>query len=141
MKRRDAGPQTKAGEDVKERIEDWRRTRTKRSPMPEALWRRAVELAREEGVYGAARLLGLNYGTLRARAERAGVPTRRRERRASAPSRPAFVELRAGSPEPPPACETIVEMTSSAGQKLTVRVRGGELDVAALIRQCWQRRG
>jgi hypothetical protein len=37
-------------ESLRQQIEHWRRTRTKRWPMLEPLWRGAVELARERGV-------------------------------------------------------------------------------------------
>ena len=33
--------------EAERRVERWRRTREKRSPMPEELWGQAVELARE----------------------------------------------------------------------------------------------
>jgi len=36
---------------VANRIEKWRRTRRKRSPMPEQLWLDAAVLARSHGVY------------------------------------------------------------------------------------------
>ena len=36
------------------------------------------------------------------------------------------------------ACSgSVVEVTGPRGQRLTVRLQGGELDVAALIRECW----
>ena len=63
MARRDAGGI--AGlEDVRERLESWRRTRTTRG-IPEVLWRSAVRLARRAGVYAVARGLGLNYDSLK----------------------------------------------------------------------------
>jgi hypothetical protein len=34
----------------------------------------------------------------------------------------------------------IVEVVGSSGQRLTVRLRGDELDVAELIRACWSGR-
>ena len=39
------------------RIERWRCTRAKRSPMPAELWTAATELAQELGVYRVAREL------------------------------------------------------------------------------------
>ncbi len=52
---------------VRARIERWRATRTKRSPMPEPLWDAAVELAQAEGIYPIARALAVNYQTLKCR--------------------------------------------------------------------------
>jgi hypothetical protein len=109
--------------------------------MPEPLWAAAVEVARERGVYGAARALGLCYGSLRTRAERQGVPRRRPgAKRPARPRRPTptFVELRAAPFETASPAGVVVEVTGSTGQKLTVRCRGDEVDWSALIRECWQ---
>lgn len=126
-------------EPVRQQIQHWRETRAKRSPMPEPLWRAAVGLAREHGVYAAAQALRLSYDSLRKRAEAAGDVRRvRRERR---PPQATFVELPpallsvAAAPSGP-----IVEVVGPSGQRLTVRLRGGELDVAELIRACWSGR-
>jgi hypothetical protein len=125
-------------EPLRRQIEHWRRTRTKRSPMPEALWRGAVALAQEHGVYAVSQELELSYGSLRTRVET--------DESVSASARgelvrATFVELGAGpvSPAPLPG-GPIVEVTGSSGQRLTVRLRGGELDVAELIRACWSGR-
>ena len=52
---------------LRRRIERWRGTRVKRSPMPPELWTAATELARELGVYRVARELGVGYGSLKER--------------------------------------------------------------------------
>ncbi len=125
---------------LRQQIERWRRTRTKKqSPMPEPLWRGAVELALEHGVYAAAQALRISYSSLRTRAEVAGVVSRKAKQRGRSPT--TFVELAV----PPPAVGAIpsgpvVEVTSASGQRLTVRLCGGELDVAELIRACWSGR-
>jgi hypothetical protein len=129
-------------EPLRQQIEHWRQMRAKRSPMPEPLWRAAVGLAQEHGVYGAAQALRLSYDSLRRRAEAAGVARRvRRDRRASDQSPATFVEL------PPALTATaagpggpIVEVVGPSGQRLTVRLRSGDLDVAELIRACWSGR-
>jgi hypothetical protein len=122
---------------LRQQIEHWRQMRAKRSPMPEPLWRAAVGLAREQGVYAAAQALRLSYDSLRRRTEAAGVA-----RRVSRDSRPGrqpsatFVELpptltvAAPGPSGP-----IVEVVGPGGQRLTVRLRSGDLDVAELIRR------
>jgi hypothetical protein len=116
--------------------------RTKRSPMPEPLWRAAVELARERGVHAAAQALRLSYDSLRRRAEAVGVARRvRRDGHASHQPPATFVELppalmaTAAGPSGP-----IVEVVGPSGQRLTVRLRSGDLDVAELIRACWSGR-
>jgi len=126
-------------EPLRTQIERWRQTRRPRTAMPEPLWRAAAELAREHGVYAAAQALRLSYGSLRTRAEAAGEA--RRVRRGSRPQQAAFVELppallsAAAGPSGP-----IVEVVGPSGQRLTVRLRSGELDVAELIRACWSGR-
>ena len=47
---------------LRRRIERWRWTRAKRSPMPPELWMAATDLARELGAYRVARELGVGYG-------------------------------------------------------------------------------
>ena len=126
-------------EPLRTQIERWRQTRAQRSPMPEPLWRAAVELARKHGVYAAAQALRLSYDSLRTRAEEAGEP--RQRRREGTPPQATFVDL-------PPALLSaaagasgpIVEVVGPSGQRLTVRLRSGELDVAELIRACWSER-
>lgn len=127
---------------LRRQVEHWRQTRTKRSPMPEPLWQAAVGLAREHGVYAAAQALGLSYDSLRRRAEAVGVSRRvRRDRRPSRKPRATFVELpptltvAAAGPGGP-----TVEVIGPSGQRLTVRLRAGDLDVAELIRACWSGR-
>ena len=73
---------------VRQRFEDWRQTRRRRSPIPEDLWGEAVALARAYGMNRTAQALRLNYASLKQRLE-AAVPTGS----AVPPAKPAFVEL------------------------------------------------
>ena len=116
--------------------------RAKRSPMPEPLWHAAVGLAREHGVYAAAQALQLSYDSLRRRVEAVGVARQVRRDRGPRRRPPAtFVELPAAlTVAPAGPGGPIVEVVGSSGQRLTVRLRGGELDVAELIRACWSGR-
>jgi hypothetical protein len=100
------------------RIERWRRTREKRSPMPEPLWEAAIALAKTEGVYRTARALSLNYQSLRARVAEASPAAGR------APGVPrGFVEL-----APPPSLAApgssgpVLEWVDRGGAKLTIRL-------------------
>jgi hypothetical protein len=129
-------------EPIRRQIEHWRQKRVKRSPMPEPLWRAAVGLAREHGVYATAQALQLSYDSLRRRAEGVGVARRMRGDRGPVHEPPAtFVELPpALSIAPAGPSGLVVEMVGPSGQRLTVRLRGGELDVAELIRACWSGR-
>ncbi len=113
------------------RIDRWRKTRGKRSPMPEALWNEATRLALLHGVSAVCRPLGLGYQPLRERAASASGPEE------AQPDVPAFVELSAaqlvGSADLPPA-QTVLELVDREGTRLSLRLAAGEsLDVGALV--------
>jgi hypothetical protein len=129
-------------EPLRRRIEHWRQERAQGSPMPEPLWRAAVGLAREHGVYAAAQALQLSYASLRKRAEAVGVARRiRRDRGSKHEPSTTFVELPSAPMLAPAGLGgPIVEVVGPSGQRLTVRLRGDELDVAELIRACWSGR-
>ena len=55
-------------EAVRERIEEWRRTRAKRTRMPEDLWQAAVALAGDHGTWRISRALRVRYEGLKSRA-------------------------------------------------------------------------
>lgn len=122
---------------LRKQIERWRQMRPKGSPMPEVLWQAAAKLAREHGVYAAAQALGLSYGSLRTRAEEATAATRTRQE--SGPQ-VTFVELPAAVRPAAPGTGVVVEVTGMSGQRLTVRLQPGQLDLAELIRACWSGR-
>ena len=111
---------------VRARIERWRATRTKRSPMPEPLWDAAVELAQAEGIYPIARALAVNYQTLKCRVAMASNGNSR--------TPAGFVEL-----TPMPASgsvsrgELVLELSSGDGATLTIRLPSErEFDVERL---------
>lgn len=119
---------------VRARIERWRATRTKRSPMPEPLWDAAVELAQAEGIYPIARALAVNYQTLKCRVAMASNGNSR------APA--GFVEL---TPMPANGSvsrgELVLELSSGDGATLTIRLPSErELDVERLA-EAFLRRG
>lgn len=126
-------------EPLRKQIERWRQTRAKRSAMPNELWGAAAELAREHGVYAAAQALRLSYSSLRTRAEAARDA--RQARAESQPPKVTFVELPpAMLPAAADASGAVVEVVGPSGQRLTVRLRSGELDLAELLRACWSAR-
>jgi hypothetical protein len=112
-------------EQVRQRIDPWRKTRVGRGRMPEALWRAAVALAGEHGVYATAQGLGVSYDSLEARV---GKPSG---------AAATFVELGPGLPI---GAGSTVELVAASGEKLVVRLAaGGLLDVAELCRDFWSR--
>ena len=113
-------------EQVRDQLERWRRTRQKRSPIPETIWGEAAGLARECGVSAISKALRLNYPDLKRRAQ------------AAAPHLPAmisppnFVELACGPSLAPAPC--VVEMENPAGVKMKIHLsQGGGVDLAALV--------
>ena len=116
---------------LRKRIDYWRRTRDRRTPMPAELWDEAVALAWSGRAYAVAHALGVNFEGLRRRMAEAG-PGGRGE---AAPG--AFVEVSgaqilgaagAGAPGP------VVELSDGGGARLTVRLAAGtDLDVAGVV--------
>ena len=56
-------------ERLRGQIEHWRTTRDRRCAMPQELWKAAVGLAKEQGIYQVAKVLNLNSGNLKKRVE------------------------------------------------------------------------
>lgn len=112
---------------LRQRIQHWRLTRSKRGHMPEELWLKAAQLARKHGVYVISSTLRLNYGALKKRVE--NLP--KRKPRVST-YEPAFVQL-----DPLPGISTsssAVEVLSPEGSKLTIRFsEQNALDAVALV--------
>lgn len=117
-------------EQLRGRIERWRRTRTKHGPMPESLWQEAATLARSLGVCPVSRALGIGYESLQQRA--ADAPPAALARPASAAA-VRFVEL-SGAQVGSPVAGTVVELQSADGLRLTIRLSPGtSVDLAAVI--------
>jgi hypothetical protein len=86
MNRKSAGPIPEAISQLQRQLEQFRSTRPVRTKLPESLWRAAVELARQHGIYAVAHPLRLDYTRLRQRLD--GIPSRQQK-----PAKAAFVEL------------------------------------------------
>jgi len=121
---------------LRERIDEWRRTRERQGRMPEDLWAGAVSLAECHGVYRIARAVGVNYGSLKWRVGRPGAVVGEAPKASG-----GFVELSAaqlvGAGVEPTAT---VELTAHDGARLTVRLRGcGAVDLTELADAFWRR--
>ena len=53
---------------VRQRIDEWRRTRERRTRMPEDLWQAAVALVEEHGMWRVSQALRVRYEGLKSRA-------------------------------------------------------------------------
>jgi hypothetical protein len=110
------------------RFQAWRQRRRTRSRIPDTLWALAVRLVKRHGLNPTARALGVDYYSLKKRAEAttASEPP--------APG-PTFVEL------PPPAVvgkQCLFELTNSAGATLRLQLLGYDsADVETLARAVW----
>ncbi len=111
---------------VLRRFERWRRTRQRRSPIPDALWVLALEAARAHGLHQTARTLRLNHTALKERLSAAGDP----------PVCAPFVELMPGLAAGGPTCT--LELETARGVKLRLQCQGiAPPDLAALSRTLW----
>ena len=122
---------------VLQRIERWRSTRRRHSPMPAELWSAAVSVARKDGVSLTSRVLGLSYGSLKERVTGSARQAGRREA-----ARAGFVELPPGSltGESTPSA-VVLELCGPDGAKLVVRLRGSaDLNLPELAEAFWRRR-
>ena len=109
------------------RFQAWRQRGKGRGRIPDVLWTLAVRLASVHGVSRTAMALGLDYYSLKNRAEAAA---------AEPPAAgPVFVEL----PAPPVvAKQCLLELNNAAGDSLRVQLLGYDTaDVAALARAVW----
>lgn len=118
-------------ERTRQRFEQWRLTRQGHSRIPEALWASAVKAAGKYGLNPTARALGLDYYSLKKRAE--ATPPRRVSKKQPAAT---FVELAA--PVPAGFPESILELEHPRGAKMRVHLKGAPVpDLTALSRSFW----
>ena len=85
-------------EAARTQFEQWRGSRSGKAPIPDELWRLAINAARQQGVNRAAQQLRLDAGKLK-RLLVAAKPQRTKTRR-----RPKFVELIAPATAASPEC-------------------------------------
>ncbi|MBP1601484.1 MAG: hypothetical protein H6Q06_1635 [Acidobacteria bacterium] len=117
--------------DLSCQIEQWRRTRPHRMPMPEPLWVLATNLARQHGLARVARLVRLDYYCLKNRIE-----SLHEGNSATSVAKPTFIEL------PPlpvnPVSECTIELEHPRGRRMRIHMKGAPMpDVTALSRTLW----
>lgn len=97
---------------IRTSIDIWRWTRAKRSPMAEELWRPAVQMAKQLGVWRVARELGLSYESLRRRVE---------EKDSRTEATMGFVEVRGAEHMAEMTTDgTVIELSATDGTRLVV---------------------
>ena len=112
---------------ARSRFETWRQRRQGGRRIPQSLWDLAVRLASQHGVSRAATALGLDYYSLKRRAEVAAPQL--------PPCGPAFIEL------PSPVAigkQALFELDNGAGATRRVQLLGYDAaEVEALTRRFW----
>jgi hypothetical protein len=122
-------------EGLRQRFEDWRRTRKVRTRIPDPLWASAVKLAARYGIHRTAKVLRVNYYALKKRVE--GAPATIASKAPAEVVRGQFLELPAAAWTGSGECT--LELEDTSGAKLRVHLKGFEApDLAALSRSFWQ---
>ena len=118
-------------QELARQFEEWRGSHSGRRPIPEALWMRAADLAREHGVFRTAKVLRLDFSKLK----RQMAPAQAAAKAASAPP-PAFVEFLA--PQTTAACECVIEVEGPRG-RMRIEWKGTTSpDLCGLSRALWE---
>ena len=113
------------------RIERWRSTRVKRSPMPGELWTAATELARGLGAYRVARELRIGYGALKERLSADGE--------SGGAGLPAFVAVDGATLfAAAPTGHSEVELSDATGLKVVIRLAAGQAVDVAAVAAAWR---
>ncbi len=120
-------------EQVRDQFENWRKTRQKRTAVPEALWERAVSLSSDYPILQISKALRLNYTALKNRVQASNGGSHPKSN-----SGPAFVELDFGRSIFPSEC--VVEMEDTIGSKMKMHLKGVTgLDLLELGRAFWSK--
>jgi hypothetical protein len=120
--------QTNQIEQVQKRLDAWRKTRKRRSRIPDHLWESAVKAAGQYGLHKTAKALHLDYNALKKRLK---IVTDGNK------SAPAFVELI--SPVSSPNSECLIELESRHGEKMRIHLKGAALpDLVTLGNMFWR---
>jgi hypothetical protein len=137
--------------ELRERVEAWRKQQSKRSIIPDELWDAAVRVAKIDGVWSTARATRFNceklgkLAALARRRDRAEVKTLATVKQTRVRSKePAgvgavFVELPVsamgamGGPG-----RTVIELLGRHGDRMRIDLNGG-VDVVGLVQTLWSR--
>lgn len=114
-------------QELQARLEQWRQSRPKRSPIPDELWTAAAALARRDGVNRTAAALRLDGGKLKRKMGTSAASARK--------ASPAFVELIAAGTSG--RSGYTFELEGGNG-KLRIHCEGtSAAELAALTRTLW----
>jgi hypothetical protein len=112
-----------------ERLESWRKRTPIPRRLPEAIWKAAVDLAREHGVNPVAKALRLDYYSLKERLSKAPAG-------GEAEDTPEFVEVCLGKPVANAGWR--IELQDGPKRRMTIAVPAGSpVDLATLTQAFW----
>ena len=118
-------------QEVHDQIEQWRRTRPCRGPMPESLWALAAQAARQHSVAQVARWARLDYYALKERLEASGL-----QKTNGLEKQQAFVEL--APPFSLGVVDCTVEFEHPRGARMRIHLKGATApDLASLASSFW----
>ena len=118
-------------EQLRERLEDFRRGHAGRRRLPGELWSEAANVARQCGLYRTAKALRLSYYSLKRHVRGDGVKPGKLARA------PKFVELRPLSAAAMAECS--VELENGRGGKIKIQLNGGAVgELSNLARLFWR---
>jgi hypothetical protein len=117
-------------EAARTRFEQWRSSRSGKGPIPDELWKLAINAARQHGVNRAAQQLRLDAGKLK-RLLVGAEPRRSKTRR-----QPRFVELIAPAATASPDC--VIEFESVTGGKMRIHWKTAVAPDWANLLRAWR---
>ena len=120
-------------EEIRDQFETWRKTREKRTTIPDVLWEAAVSLCPRYSLCQVSKALRLNYSDLKLR-----VQASQSFLQSSPVIGPAFIDLGLKSPILPAECT--IEMEDQYGAKIRMYFKGeARVDLLELGKVFWSK--
>ena len=120
-------------EEIREQFETWRKTREKRTTIPDVLWEAAISLSPRYSLCQVSKALRLNYSDLKLR-----VQASQSFLQSSPVIDPAFIDLGLKNPIFPAECT--IEMEDQNGAKMRMYFKGeAGLDLLELGKVFWSK--
>lgn len=110
-------------EKARDKFEQWRQSKKKRSRIPEDLWMTAIELSEKYSVNQISKALRLNSSSLKKRIEQSKSDCLPEPVESSMPS---FLEIGISQPE---TAQYIIELTHRNGSKMKAQIKNSNLDI------------
>ncbi len=114
---------------VSKRFDRWRKSHPPRARFSDELWSEAVAIAQEYGPTRTAKVLGLDYYSLKKHLSDTSVANTGDKKPI-----PSFVEF-----IPPTHAECIIEMEDSKSGKMRISLKGDMPDLVSLSRSFWRK--